>query len=80
MTALEKLNALQAGELGKILDASNAWENTTEPVTLLAAKVEVTKVVLDEVIEHLNREFKAYGPSGHTNKALALLQQLKESL
>ena len=87
MTALEKLNALQAGELDKVLECTPhnsiaalgvSWENVNGELVeiikqvywakqnkLNAAKVEVTKVVLDEYLRTGDK---------------TLLQQLKESL
>ncbi len=90
MTPLEKLKNLQSGKLGIILDTAKAWDTTTQPVALLAAKVEVTKVVVDAVIGHLDSvrhdlwdiggsEIEG-SPLWETRQALTLLQQLKESL
>jgi hypothetical protein len=81
MTALEKLNALQAGELDKVLECTpyapeafkdyghaayfKRGEKSFNDCLPNAAKVEVTKVVLDEYLRTGDK---------------TLLQQLKESL
>jgi hypothetical protein len=94
MTALEKLNALQAGELDKVLPdiyVGTPWSETLYPICKKnAAEVEVTKVVVDEVINYLESVrhdlWEAGGseiegsPLWETRQALTLLQQLKESL
>ncbi len=45
-----------------------------------AAKLEVTKGVLDEVIIHIHREIKAHGDSDFINPALTLLKSLRDAL
>jgi hypothetical protein len=94
MDNLEKIQALQAGEFdseyGQGVSASGVWllknveaMNIDEIIADLqanAAKVEVTKGVLDEVIIHIHREIKAHGDSDFINPALTLLKTLQEAL
>jgi hypothetical protein len=104
--AANKLNALQAGELDKVLEGTQyapeafkdyghaayfkRGEKSFNDCLPNAAKVEVTKVVLDEVIGHLEsvrHDLWEIGgseiegsPLWETRQTLTLLQQLKESL
>jgi hypothetical protein len=85
MTALEKLNALQAGELikltGQQFQLIGKAPFTVEDLRN-AAKVEVTKVMLDEarmlLNDNLGRRHSDLVVAAR--QALTLLQQLKESL
>jgi hypothetical protein len=83
MTIQEKLEALKVGDLDKILPFHRILEGKVpykREDTANAARVEVTKAVVDEVISQLNHEEISYGPSDYTRNALSLLKQLKESL
>ena len=83
MTNLEKIQALQAGELDKVLEGTPYALPSLKAVSdnlANAAKVEVTKEVLDEAVSMLEREEGEYGPSSYTIKTLTLLKTLRETL
>jgi hypothetical protein len=69
MNAIDKLRSLQAGELDKVLPdiyVGTPWSKTLYPICKInAAKVEVTKVMLDEYLRTGDK---------------TILQQLKEIL
>jgi hypothetical protein len=97
MNAIDKLRNLQAGELDKVLEGTPYFGRSMQAELAVdydalenAAEVEVTKVVVDEVINYLesvrhdlweigSSEIEG-SPLWETRQALTLLQQLKESL
>jgi hypothetical protein len=89
MTNLEKIQALQAGEFDKVLEGTPSAQTQFPNYGALhvnnnalpnAAKIEVTKGVLDEAVSLLEREEGEYGPSSYTIKTLTLLKTLRETL
>ncbi len=89
MTALEKLNALQAGELDKVFNEYMLimLDAESPAAKLDAAKVEVSKAVLPVIEAALLPYAQLGGPfldgtdaDPKCVEALAILQQLKESL